>query len=168
MGTNERPYRGGKFSNYEGGHRIPAVARWPGRIKQGWVSDELTAGMDILPTVMDIASVDISKERKFDGMSMKDHLLTQADFPDRQIFFGYEPKLGTAMRDKNWKMQTKGEVVELYDLSKDIKETTNVADQYPDRAKEMKEAIEKWKVDVVPEISQVPESRRSTSDGSGL
>jgi len=152
MGTNERPFRGGKFSNYEGGHRVPAVARWPGRIKQGWVSDELTAGMDILPTVMDIAGVDISKERTFDGMSMKDHLLTQADFPDRQVFFGYEPKLGTAMRYRNWKMQTKGEVVELYDLSKDIKETTNVADQYPDRVKEMKAAIERWKVDVAPEM----------------
>jgi arylsulfatase A len=150
MGTNERPYRGGKFSNYEGGHRIPAVARWPGRIKAGWVSDELTAGMDLLPTVMDIAGISIPKQRKLDGMSMKDHLLKQADFPDRKIFFGYEPKLGTAMRDKQWKMQTKGEVIELYDLSKDIKETTNVADQHPDRTREMKAAIEAWKLEVAP------------------
>ncbi len=156
MGTNERPFRGGKFSNYEGGHRVPAVARWPGRIKPGWVSVELTAGMDVLPTVMDIAGVDVSKERKFDGTSMKDHLFTQADFPDRQVFFGYEPKLGTAMRYQNWKMQTKAEVVELYDLSKDIKETTNVADQYPRRANEMKTAIEAWKVDVAPEKLQSP------------
>jgi len=150
MGTNVRPYRGGKFSNYEGGHRVPAVARWPGRIKAGWISDELTVGMDLLPTVMDIVDVDISKLRKFDGMSIKDHLLNQADLPDRRIFFGYEPKLGTAMRDKHWKMQTKGDVVELYDLSKDIKETTNVADKYPERTKEMKAAIEKWKLEVAP------------------
>jgi len=150
MGTNERPFRGGKFSNYEGGHRIPAVAWWPGRIKEGWVSDELLTGMDLLPTVMDIAGVDIANERKFDGSSMKDHLLNQADFPDREIFFGYEPKLGTAMRYKHWKMQTRGDEVELYDLSSDIKETTNIAADHPDRVKQMTEAIARWKAEVAP------------------
>ena len=83
-------------------------------------------------------------------MSMKAHLLEQADVPDRQIFFGYEPKLGTAMRAGNWKMQTKGDVIELYDLSKDLLETTNVADEHPERAREMKAAIVKWKSEVTP------------------
>jgi len=45
---------------------------------------------------------------------------------------------------------TKGDVVELYDLSKDIKETTNLADKYPQRAEEMKAAIEEWKLEVTP------------------
>ncbi|NQU74825.1 MAG: sulfatase-like hydrolase/transferase, partial [Planctomycetes bacterium] len=153
LGGNVRPFRGGKFSNYEGGHRIPAVARWPGRIKAGWTSDALTVGMDLLPTVMDIVGIDISNQRKCDGISIKDHLLNQADLPDRRVFFGYEPKLGTAMRDGHWKMQTKGDVVELYDLSKDIKETTNVADQYPKRTAEMKAAIETWKLEATPETA---------------
>jgi len=65
MGTNVRPYRGGKGTLYEGGHRIPAVVRWPGRIKAGWTSDELIAGMDILPTVMDIVGVDKKNQFKF-------------------------------------------------------------------------------------------------------
>ncbi len=150
MNPNERPYRGGKFSNYEGGHRIPAVARWPGRIKAGWTSDELIAGMDLLPTIMDIAGIDIPAHRRLDGMSIKDHLLNQAELPTRRIFFGYEPKLGTAMRDGHWKMQTKEDVVELYDLSKDIKETTNVADKFPKRTQEMKAAIENWKSEMTP------------------
>ena len=150
MGTNVRPYRGGKFSNYEGGHRVPAVARWPGRIKAGWTSDALVMGMDLLPTVMDIVGIDVSKQRTFDGISIRDHLLNQADMPDRRVFFGYEPKLGTAMRDGRWKMQTKGDVVELYDLSRDIKETANIADRNPQRTEEMKTAIEKWKLEVTP------------------
>jgi len=145
MNPNERPYRGGKFSNYEGGHRVPAVARWPGRISEGWTSDELIVGMDLLPTVLDIAGIDYSKQRKFDGLSIKEHLLNQAGLPQRLVFFGYEPKLGTAMRDGNWKMQTRGDLVELYDLSEDIRETTNLADKYPGRTEEMKAAIEKWK-----------------------
>ena len=47
-------------------------------------------------------------------------------------------------------MLTKGDVVELYDLSKDIKETTNIADKHPQRAEEMKAAIMKWKLEVTP------------------
>jgi len=152
MSPTERPYRGGKFSNYEGGHRVPAIARWPGRIKADWTSDELTVGMDLLPTIMDMVGTDIPKQRKIDGITIKDHLLKQTDLPDRQVFFGYEPKLGTAMRDGAWKMQTKGDVVELYDLSIDIRETTNVADKFPGRTRMMKEAIGKWKLEVAAEI----------------
>lgn len=150
IGGNVRPYRGGKFSNYEGGHRVPAVARWPGRIKAGWTSDELIVGMDLLPTIADIIGIDLPKQRRFDGISVKDHLLHQTNMPDRRVFFGYEPKLGTAMRDGHWKMQTKGDVVELYDLSTDIKETTNVADQYPQRTRQMRASIEQWKLEVTP------------------
>ncbi len=145
MSPDERPYRGGKFSNYEGGHRVPAVARWPGHIKANWTSDELIIGMDLLPTIMDFVGIDMNQKRQVDGMSIKDHLLNQSDLPDRQVFFGYEPKLGTAMREGNWKMQTKGDIIELYDLSRDIKETTNIADKYPERAAQMKAAIEEWK-----------------------
>jgi hypothetical protein len=54
------------------------------------------------------------------------------------------------MRDGHWKMLTKVDVVELYDLSKDIKETTNIADKFPQRAEAMKAAIEQWKLEVKP------------------
>ena len=153
MGANVRPYRGGKFSNYEGGHRVPAVARWPGHIKAGWTSNELAMGMDLLPTIMDIVGIEVPSQRKLDGISIKDHLLKQADLPDRRVFFGYEPKLGTAMRDGHWKMQTKGDVIELYDLSRDIGEMTNIADKYPERTREMKAAIEKWKSEVTSDTT---------------
>ena len=79
---------------------------------------------------------------------MKDLLLKQADFPDRKLFFGYEPKLGTAMRDRNWKMIVKANKIELYDLDKDIGEKNNLVEKYPERAKKMKEAIAKWKKEV--------------------
>jgi len=152
-GGSNQPFRGGKFSQYEGGHRVPAIAWWPRRIKAGWTSDELIVGMDLLPTIMDIVGIDVPKQRKLDGISIKDHLLNRADLPDRRVFFGYEPKLGTAMRDGHWKMQTKGDVVELYDLSRDIRETTNIADKYPERMREIKAGIEKWKSEVTPETT---------------
>ena len=148
-GSNE-PFRGGKFSHYEGGHRIPAIAWWPGKIKPGSRTDAFALGMDLLPTFADIAEIEVPKERKLDGTSIKDVLLRQATLPDRKIFFGYEPKLGTAMRDGKWKMIVKGDKVELYDLDKDIGETHNLADQQPERAAPMKEEIARWKVAVLP------------------
>lgn len=99
---------------------------------------------------MDIAGIELPKNLALDGLSLKTHLLEQAKLPARRVFFGYEPKLGTAARFGNWKMVTKKDVVELYDLSRDIKETTNVAARFPKRAAEMKAAIEKWKQAVSP------------------
>lgn len=141
-------FRGFKFSNYEGGHRVPAVARWPGRIKENWTSDALIMGMDLLPTIMDILGVTNYSQRQIDGISFTEHLFEETAMPDRQVFFSFEPRLGTAMRDGNWKLQTKGDDIELYDLDSDIKETTNVCDDFPERAAEMKAAVVKWKKEV--------------------
>jgi len=143
------PFRGFKFSNYEGGHRVPAVAQWKGRIKEGWRSDALIMGMDLLPTIMDILGVEHYSDRVIDGISLKEHMLEQVAMPERQVFFSFEPRLGTAMREGDWKLQTRDDDIELYDLSRDIKETTNVAEQFPERAAEMKKAVDAWKRETV-------------------
>ena len=145
-----RKLRGGKFSQYEGGHRVPAIAWWPGKIKPGTRSDAMVVGFDLFPTFTDIADLSASNPDNLDGKSFKDHLFKQVAFPDRDIFFGYEPKLGTAMRSGKWKMIIKEDDIQLYDLKADIKETTNVADQHPDRVKAMQEAIERFKQKVTP------------------
>lgn len=145
-----RPLRGGKFSQYEGGHRVPAIAWWPGKIKPGVQSDALVLGFDLFPTFADIAGLTKSKPNNFDGVSFKDHLVEQADFPDRDIFFGYEPKLGTALRSGKWKMIIKAGDIQLYDLEADIKESTNLAAEHAERVKAMRQAIEGFKKTVTP------------------
>lgn len=143
-GGSNQPFRGGKFSHYEGGHRVPAIAWWPGQIAAGTTTDATTMGMDLFPTIMDFASIPIPPERKLDGTSMKDLLLHQADFPNRQLYWGYEPKLGTAMRDGNWKMIVSSKKYELYNLATDISESKNLAEEYPERAMKMKEILLSW------------------------
>jgi arylsulfatase A len=147
-GSN-KPFRGGKFSHYEGGHRVPAIACWPGKIKAGTKTDELTVAMDLLPTFMELSGINVPADRELDGVSIASLLLKGDDFPTRQVFFGYEPKLGTALRDGDWKMIVKADKVELYDLSQDIGEQNNVADDYPNRAKTMQSQIEAWKQDEI-------------------
>ena len=147
MGSNQ-PFRGGKFSHYEGGHRVPAIAWWPGKIEAGSKTGELAMGMDLLPTFVDLAGGTIPKDRKLDGISLRNLLLDKAKLPERRVFFGYEPKLGTAMRDGDWKMIIKLNNVELYDLKHDIGEQNNLAESHAERARTMRKAIDAWKQQV--------------------
>lgn len=145
-GGDNSPFRGNKFSHYEGGHRVPAIAWWPNRIKPGTVTDALTIGTDLLPTITELSGASVPEDRKLDGFSLASLLLEQTDIPDRKLFFGYEPKLGTAMRDGSWKMivsEKRG--VELFDLVKDIGERKNLASELPERAAQMQQEIENWK-----------------------
>ncbi len=70
-----RHYRGGKFSQYEGGHRVPAVAWWPGKITPGSTSDAFVVGFDLFPTFTDIAGIADDNPNNLDGTSAKAHLL---------------------------------------------------------------------------------------------
>ena len=80
-----RHLRGGKFSQYEGGHRVPALAWWPGKVQPGTTSDALILGFDLFPTFTDIAGIAEDNPDKLDGTSAKDHILQRKDFPDRDI-----------------------------------------------------------------------------------
>ena len=97
-----------------------------------------------MPTALELAGAEAG-EAKLDGASFKSLLLGKAEFPARKLFFGYEPKLGTAMRDGDWKMIIKGERRELYNLADDIGEKDNLITEQPDRAAAMAKEIEAWK-----------------------
>ena len=97
-----------------------------------------------------MANIKLPNNRCLDGISLVNLLLTQSPLRQRKLFWGYEPKLGTAMRDGHWKMLTKGDRVELYDLSTDPKESNNVVSSHPERAEAMKRAIASWKLETQP------------------
>ena len=143
-GSNQ-PFRGGKFSHYEGGHRVPAIAWWPGMIAKGTKTEATVVAMDFLPTALDLAGVQTPDGHSFDGTSFKSLLMGEGEFPERKLFFGYEPKLGTAMRDGDWKMIIKGEHRELYNLADDIGERENLIEVQPERAAAMAKEIDAWK-----------------------
>ena len=134
------------------GHRGGAIAWMPGRIKGGTTTNALTVGMDLLPTITDMAGIKVPPARKLDGTSMKNLIFNNAAFPDRKIFFGYEPKLGTALRDGPWKMIVKKGKAQLYDLRTDIGERNNIIGKHPKRAKEMQAAIKTWAAEMQIEV----------------
>lgn len=71
----------GKGTTYEGGHRVPLIARWPGKIAAGVVISELTSSLDWFPTILNLAGVKLPTDRKIDGVDMHDVLFAQGPFP---------------------------------------------------------------------------------------
>ncbi len=117
-------FRGGKRNLYEGGLRVPAIAWWPGKIEAGRVSDHLGYFPDILPTYAEIAGVEVPAD--IDGISIVPELLGKEGQQQHKYLFW-----GGAVREGNWKaVRGKSRKWELYDLSKDISETTNIADKH--------------------------------------
>ena len=110
----------------------------------------LIVGFDLFPTFTEIAGLSNNNPANLDGASFKAHLLEQQDFPDRDIFFGYEPKLGTAMRRGDWKMIIKEDKVQLFNLQKDPRESNDLAAQHPEITKSMEQAIDRFKTEVTP------------------
>ncbi|NQU25329.1 MAG: sulfatase-like hydrolase/transferase [Candidatus Nealsonbacteria bacterium] len=149
------PLRGGKGSVWEGGHRVPAVAWWPGKIKPGTLSDDLCISLDVMPTMLDLAGVPLPKGLKLDGVSLAPLLLQGKSLGRRQLFWE-----GTAMRDGPWKLVVRArgftDGPALFNLDDDLGEQNNLAEQQGDRVRQMRAAIEAWKQDVATGATQQP------------
>ncbi len=131
--------RGSKGNWYEGGIRDPLIARWPGKIKPGTVSDHVCAFWDMMPTFAEIAHTEAPKN--LDGISIVPSLLGK---PQKKHDFLYwempmPQGLTHAVRMGDWKaVQPRANApFELYDLKTDEKETTNVAAENPDVMKQI-------------------------------
>ncbi len=142
--------RGRKVKVWEGGHRVPAIARWPGKIKANTTNSGLFISLDIMPTLMELAQAPVPRNHAFDGTSMKDSLFSGAQSTDRQLFW-----LGKAMREGNWKWVA-GADGGLFDLSNDIAEQHDLSAKYPERVKAMQLALAAWKVDVAHNATPQP------------
>lgn len=131
--------RGLKMDVYEGGIREPMIARWPGKIRAGQETDHVSVQYDLLATLAEL----IGHKQPFatDGLSFLPTLLAQPDKQKKHPFLYWEyPEKGgqLAIRMGNWKavktnLRTNRKAPwELYDLAKDVSETTNIAAQHPD------------------------------------
>lgn len=128
--------RGFKRSLYEGGLRQACVARWPGVVPAGRVSDEPWAFWDFLPTCADLIGAKVPAEAKTDGVSVLP-LLKGGTAPKREYFYWELHESGPslqAIRFADWKAVKNGPsaAVELYDLTTDPGEKTNLAAKNPD------------------------------------
>jgi arylsulfatase A-like enzyme len=135
------PLRGYKRDLTEGGIRVPFIARWPGIVPAGKTSEASIAFQDMLPSFADLAGADTP--HNVDGISVVDALLGgEVEHPRTYLYWDYghcRDRYDQAVRMGNWKgiRLGQGSKLELYDLSTDIAEDTDVAESYPDIVKEI-------------------------------
>lgn len=143
------PLRGFKRDLNEGGIRVPLIARWPGNIPAGFVSDEVIAFWDMLPTFAALAGMEAPPD--VDGISIIDALAgKRIENPHEYLYWDYghcRERYDQAVRMGDWKgiRLGRGSQIELYNLKTDIGEKNNVAESHPDIVKRMetimKEAV---------------------------
>ncbi|MFB3825371.1 MAG: arylsulfatase [Bryobacteraceae bacterium] len=144
------PFREAKGSVYEGGIHVPMVARWPGRIQPGAVSDLPWAFWDFMPTAAELAGV--TPPANIDGISIAPTLFGQPQKGHEYLYWeanGKAQGFAQAIRMGNWKGVRFGLAgpLELYDLSTDPGEAKDVAARHPEIVARMTEALRTARTD---------------------
>ena len=139
-GGSSGPLRGRKGSNWEGGHRVPAIAWWPNKVRVG-ESTQPAMTADLMPTLIRIADIEFPNDQ-FDGEDLSFALFQGDSKPDRRLFWN-----GVAMRHGKWKLLLQGKQKKplLFDLSSDLGEKKNIADQHPERTRRMIKELSQWR-----------------------
>lgn len=139
------PLRGAGGTVFEGGFRVPCIARWPGKIPPDATSNELATSMDFLPTFAKLAGTGPARGRKIDGRDIWPLLTDAAGARSpHDVFYYYKMAQLRAIRSGKWKLhlpvntsalspaaRPKFEPLQLYDLKADAGESSNVADRHP-------------------------------------
>ena len=141
------PFNGLKGSLYEGGIRVPMIARWPGKIEKGTESDRISAFWDVMPTMCEIAGVTSPEDT--DGISLAPVLLNQGKAPEHPFLYWEFPGYGgqQALRMGNWKairrdMKKGNRKLELYNLEADIGEQQNQAENQPELIQKIEKTMQ--------------------------
>lgn len=141
------PLRGRKRSMYEGGHRVPGIIRWPDKIEPGSQSDLPVIGSDFFPTALEAAGLAPPPGRTLDGVDISG----PAVHDPRPLYWRWGGFV--AYREGPWKIVTDEAFVrpELYNLTDDLAETTNLAVQEPTRLAAMLERLRTYTADIEAE-----------------
>ena len=145
-GGSNAPLRGTKGTTWEGGLRVPCIARWPGRIEAGRATNELATSLDLFPTLAALAGANLPADRTIDGIDISSLLFDGDARSPRDEFLYYMMDDLEAVRDRRWKLHFSkwgAATHELYDLAEDPGETTDVAANHPDVVAELETRAER-------------------------
>jgi arylsulfatase A-like enzyme len=158
--------REGKYqSHYEGGTRVAFIARWPGKIPASRICDELVAGFDLFNTFAKLAGAAVPTDRVIDGKDISPLLLGEAGAKSpHESFYYYNGLALQAVRSGQWKLvfgapprrmadgdtpSSQGKFDDaLFDLSRDLGETKNVAKQHPEVVERLKKIADQAREDL--------------------
>ena len=176
------PLRGAKYSNWEGGVRVPAIARWPGRIPKSTLSDALVTSMDLFPTLVSLAGAQLPGGVTFDGKDIGPILFDHpgAKSPHANFYY-YSLTHLQAVRAGRWKLVLPRQAnspytlwigrytdaVEkpmLFDLENDPGEQNDLAGQYPDIVSKLMQDADKARQEL-GDVNRIGTAARFFDDG---
>ncbi|MEX0685122.1 MAG: arylsulfatase [Balneolales bacterium] len=164
------PFRGGKTSLYEGGLRVPLIVRWPGVIETNKLSDHITYFPDMFPTLAEMAGVPDRVPEVVDGISILPELKGSKATGLKQevheyLYWEYadvdwnkvrymDETLRQAVRSGDWKAirPAPSAPLQLFNLADDISEGHNLADEYPDKVRELEKFMDEAHTPPPPQI----------------
>jgi arylsulfatase A len=149
-GGSNAPLRGRKGTTWEGGQRVPCIARWPGQLPAGAANPELMTAMDFLPTFARLAGGEAPQDRIIDGRDVFAALRGEAPSPHESFAYYIRNDL-QAVRDDRWKlhMVVDGELAcLLFDLKSDPGETSDCAAEHPQVVQRLLAAAEVYRQDL--------------------
>jgi len=143
VGIND-PLRSGGVTCWEGGLRVPAVVRWPGKIEAGSVIDEPFWSVDLLATSAALAGAALPDDRPYDGKNVLPVLTGGAASPHQSFYFEFRNH--AALRKGNWKIvrEDPKHDWQLFDLATDIGESNDLAGENAEKLAELKSAFAGW------------------------
>lgn len=156
-GPNSWRYNGGmkgrKGSTDEGGVRSPLLVRWPGHIRGGLNVKPIAAVIDLLPTLAELAGVEIVGNKPLDGRSLATLLLSGAsetrakDWPERMIFSHWNGNV--SVRTQQHRLDATGK---LFDMTADPAQSRDVAKEQPQTAAQLSRAVAEWKRELLADF----------------
>jgi len=148
--SSNGPLKGFKGQTYEGGIRVPMMARWPGHLPAGQVCDHPVIALDIHPTAVAAAGEAVSPDWKLDGVDLLPFVTGgAAGQPHEMLLWRFQQH--SAIRQGEWKLVRgpQSQAWELYNLQDDIGEQRDLAPEQPDRAKAMEAAWGAWNAELM-------------------
>jgi arylsulfatase A len=186
------PLRDKKGTVHEGGIRVPGIVQWPGKVKPGTVSHEPICGVDVLPTLCEVANIKTPQDRTLDGTSFLPALEGQSIQRQQPLYWQFNranTKWKVALRSGDWKLvatltgpewsrgggitledelqmkKAELDTFELYNLRKDIAETTDLKESAPDKFSELKQQMQAIYLDVREESPIWPDWEFAKHEG---
>ena len=154
--------RGRKMLTFEGGFRVPFLARWPGVLPAGRISDEMSMNFDLFPTCLQLAGVPLPEDRIIDGKDILPMLAGESSAPHETLYF-YDTRTLLAIRHQQWKYHRRSRTDNagywplkqgpfLFDLEHDPNESYSLIDPEPRIAAELAGMLDAWELQMVANL----------------
>ena len=164
MNANNAPLRGFKQMDYEGGIHVPFIVSWPAQLEGGKKCNVPMWSIDLFATALDAAGLPMPKDKPLDGKSILPALKGETDKLHEELYWSSAGEKGKwAIRRGNWKLVAEKKRIELFDLKKDLSETTNLAEKHPKVVSELTAKYNAWLDEMAAPVSK--QEKRWNPDG---